>query len=81
MRGCTSVDLADLQSVSLSLLSKHKVINLNQLVSNKLAIPYHIDYIFGTIEMLKKLIKFKLGGFSEWIDLSDHMPVICEIEE
>lgn len=46
-----------------------------------IAKPYHIDYIFGTTEMLNKLTKLKVGDFSEWIDLSDHMPVICKIEE
>ncbi|MGS4347115.1 endonuclease/exonuclease/phosphatase family protein [Myroides odoratus] len=42
--------------------------------------PYHIDYIFGTEELLKKMIKFEIGVFSDWIEISDHMPLLCEIK-
>ncbi|MBB1140721.1 MULTISPECIES: endonuclease/exonuclease/phosphatase family protein [Myroides] len=42
--------------------------------------PYHIDYIFGSYKLLKKLIKFEIGVFSEWIELSDHMPLMCEMK-
>jgi exonuclease III len=42
--------------------------------------PYHIDYIFGTRKFTDKIIKFEIGQFDRWIKISDHMPIMCEIE-
>jgi endonuclease/exonuclease/phosphatase family metal-dependent hydrolase len=45
----------------------------------KLTRPYHIDYIFGSQKFTDKIINFEIGEFDNWIGISDHMPVICEI--
>lgn len=42
--------------------------------------PYHIDYIFGSKEFLKRLDKLEIGMYSDWIGISDHMPIMCEIK-
>lgn len=36
--------------------------------------PYHIDYAFGSDDVLKHLV-LKLGQFEDWIDKSHHMPL------
>jgi exonuclease III len=46
----------------------------------KLTRPYHIDYIFGSQKFTDKIINFEIGEFDNWIGISDHMPVICEID-
>ena len=46
----------------------------------KLTRPYHIDYIFGAQKFTDTIIKFEIGEFERWIKISDHMPIICEIE-
>ncbi|MCB0653880.1 MAG: endonuclease/exonuclease/phosphatase family protein [Saprospiraceae bacterium] len=46
----------------------------------KLERPYHIDYIFGDQGFCKQLKKFEIGEVDKWIEISDHMPVLCEFE-
>nr|WP_247381959.1 endonuclease/exonuclease/phosphatase family protein [Halorientalis brevis] len=41
---------------------------------------YHIDYIFAGGEILDSVASFSVGDYTDWIDASDHMPVICEFE-
>lgn len=42
--------------------------------------PYHIDYFFGSESIINTLLKMELGEINEWLKLSDHIPLICEIE-
>ena len=42
--------------------------------------PYHIDYIFGSKKFTDRIIKIEIGQFDKWISKSDHMPIICEME-
>ena len=41
---------------------------------------YHIDYFFGSNEFLNKQLSLKIENYEDWIDLSDHMPVIVDIQ-
>lgn len=38
--------------------------------------PYHIDYCFVPNSMLSRQTTITIGEYSEWIRLSDHMPII-----
>lgn len=42
--------------------------------------PYHIDYIFGAKIFAEKTMAFEVGHADKWLQLSDHMPIFCEIE-
>ncbi|WP_304200905.1 endonuclease/exonuclease/phosphatase family protein [Flavobacterium alvei] len=42
--------------------------------------PYHIDFIFGSKKFTDRIIKIEIGQFDKWISKSDHMPIICEME-
>lgn len=42
--------------------------------------PYHIDYIFAPIDFIKSGKAFSVGKYEDWISLSDHMPLIAEME-
>ncbi|MDD4576604.1 MAG: hypothetical protein PHI36_09275 [Bacteroidales bacterium] len=41
---------------------------------------YHIDYIFGPTEFIKRIKKYEIGKVEKWLHLSDHMPIFCELE-
>ncbi|WP_422355403.1 endonuclease/exonuclease/phosphatase family protein [Roseivirga pacifica] len=43
--------------------------------------PYHIDYIFGSQRFSNHLKKIEVGQASKWLEISDHMPILCEIEQ
>jgi exonuclease III len=47
-------------------------------LQRKLDKPYHIDYIFCNTPILKKVTKMKIGSRSEWIEISDHLPLTME---
>lgn len=38
---------------------------------------YHIDYIFGPERYIPNLLKFEIGKKQDWLEYSDHMPVLC----
>lgn len=40
--------------------------------------PYHIDYCFYKKNKIKNL---EIGKFEQWISLSDHMPMIIDIDD
>lgn len=40
--------------------------------------PYHVDYIFVKDKI--KCSDFKIGNYSEWIDVSDHIPLSVTID-
>ncbi len=42
--------------------------------------PYHIDYIFAPIDFITRGKSFSVGKYEDWIPLSDHMPLIMELE-
>ena len=42
--------------------------------------PYHIDYIFGSEEFSKSMKSLTIGKAEQWLRLSDHVPVIVEID-
>ena len=42
--------------------------------------PYHIDYVFGSMDFQNRLKKMEVGNVNQWIKISDHMPIICEFE-
>ena len=46
----------------------------------KITRTYHIDYIFGSQKFIDKIIKFEVGEFEEWLNVSDHMPIICKLK-
>ena len=39
--------------------------------------PFHIDYIYSSFKVVKSI---KVGPFSEWSHLSDHVPLTAELE-
>lgn len=47
----------------------------------KLERPYHIDYVFGSAEFESILNKLQVGTAENWLDISDHMPIITEYEK
>ncbi|PAV10863.1 hypothetical protein ASJ81_12075 [Methanosarcina spelaei] len=42
--------------------------------------PYHIDYIFAPSDLVARGKSFSVGKYEDWISLSDHMPLIAELE-
>ena len=47
-------------------------------LQRKLHKPYHIDYCFASEDILKKVTKIEIGNFENWIEYSDHTPLIIE---
>ncbi|UZR97981.1 endonuclease/exonuclease/phosphatase family protein [Chondrinema litorale] len=41
---------------------------------------YHIDYILASQGFREKLISLSVGEFSKWITISDHLPMVCELD-
>ncbi len=41
---------------------------------------YHTDYVFGSKEFINILKKVDLGEINTWLELSDHLPIICEFK-
>ncbi|MHA6249859.1 endonuclease/exonuclease/phosphatase family protein [Pontibacter sp. CAU 1760] len=42
--------------------------------------PYHIDYIFSCQALSNHLINLEIGPMSDWLKLSDHLPLSCAFE-
>lgn len=40
--------------------------------------PYHIDYIFASAQLKEKVKSFSIGKIDSWLEISDHLPLICE---
>ncbi len=40
--------------------------------------PYHLDYCFSSTSLITQSTKIIVGKYSDWIDYSDHMPIIVE---
>lgn len=41
--------------------------------------PYHIDFIFASNEILSNMSNFEIGEIEKWLRYSDHLPLVCEI--
>jgi exonuclease III len=41
---------------------------------------YHIDYSFISTKLYSHVKKFKIGEYQKWIDLSDHVPIIIDLD-
>jgi exodeoxyribonuclease-3 len=41
---------------------------------------YHIDYCFGSADMVEKLKSVEIGNYSQWTKYSDHVPVIVTFD-
>lgn len=42
--------------------------------------PYHIDYMFASEKFILNGFSFKVGNYLDWIDKSDHVPLIVDFE-
>lgn len=40
--------------------------------------PYHIDYCFVSSNLIDKVKNVEVGSFADWIEHSDHMPLIID---
>ncbi len=49
-------------------------------LQKKLRKPYHIDYIFTPTEYAAKCNYFEVETPEKWLNFSDHVPLICNIE-
>lgn len=72
-----------------SILSVYHVLNNEEHGKEKIATlylqrknekPYHIDYCFCKKDMIKKIKRFEIGKYENYIDDSDHMPMFIEFE-
>jgi len=41
--------------------------------------PYHIDYAFVPRGLMKSNVEVTVGGYDDWIDASDHVPLVVTI--
>lgn len=44
----------------------------------KIERPYHIDYLFAPKQFLNCLTNVEVGLREKWLQISDHLPLICE---
>jgi len=42
---------------------------------------YHIDYCFLSYELLDKIVSFEIGKYNDWKGLSDHCPIILDLDK
>jgi exodeoxyribonuclease-3 len=42
--------------------------------------PYHIDYCFASENLMEKFKDIEIGSYENWIEYSDHSPVIVRFE-
>lgn len=47
-------------------------------LQRKLTKPYHIDHAFASKSLISSNLSYQVGRFEDWIQYSDHMPVIIE---
>jgi exodeoxyribonuclease III len=47
----------------------------------KSQLPFHIDYCFVLRSILEDIKEFHIGKSKDWIEVSDHFPLILEIEK
>lgn len=46
----------------------------------KIEMPFHIDYCFLSNSMIDQNTTFNIGDEKEWLEYSDHLPLIVEIK-
>ena len=39
--------------------------------------PYHIDYCFASADLLQNLQSVEIGKYQDWVEYSDHTPIIA----
>lgn len=49
-------------------------------MQRKLDRPYHIDYVFAPRKWLAENVQFEVGKHEDWLQHSDHMPLIVDID-
>lgn len=49
-------------------------------LQRKLEKPYHIDYIFTSIEFRENPWSLDVGEVDKWLEISDHLPLIADFE-
>lgn len=42
--------------------------------------PYHIDYTFVSEQQIKWGVEVTVGGYGDWIDASDHVPLLVKTD-
>jgi len=42
--------------------------------------PYHIDYVFAPDRMVESVTEFTVGEYDDWFDVSDHLPIVVELQ-
>lgn len=47
----------------------------------KEARPYHTDYVFASNETVESAADFWVGEYANWIEYSDHMPLVLDVDE
>lgn len=50
-------------------------------LQRKIEKPYHIDYVFGSENFSDKLENISIGNVEKWLELSDHLPIICDFQD
>lgn len=45
-----------------------------------LSTTYHVDYCFTSKNIMKVMDKIYVGKFEEWMDISDHVPMIIDFD-
>jgi exonuclease III len=77
-------ELKDLgiESIYHNLMNEHqgKESNPTLFFQKNLTKTYHIDYIFAPKVFRERIQKFEIGKAVKWLELSDHMPIFCEID-
>lgn len=43
--------------------------------------PYHTDYVFASNKVVDSVTDFWIGGYANWIEHSDHMPLVLDIDD
>lgn len=41
--------------------------------------PFHIDYCYLTAEWANRIASVEVGGYDDWVPMSDHCPVIVDV--
>jgi exonuclease III len=83
-------------SAVVEFLNKHNIVSLYHKKNNanhgqekeytfflyrKLEKPFHIDYAFISKDLISDNCSIEFGNPADWIELSDHIPMITEIEK
>jgi exodeoxyribonuclease-3 len=42
--------------------------------------PYHVDYVFIPKVWSPRLLNVRVGNYTEWLRLSDHCPLVAEVQ-